>query len=281
MIMIRARGNNILKTSNENISAFRMQPILCSIFLLQIFYWYFSSGLLWLALLLSLYKNFRVQGLINFGVVYIESDLILLFFFEPDRISNLLQETQTVLCYFIFNNFNDKGFFKKTSVYFRKLFYFLGNFELIFFSLSFWTNHFSTTTICYVTANTGVLNTACVRKKRSFLIEEHLDPDLEDIPDVSAASSDPPLDSSYEVDRDRDTDRQARCPLPSLYWIIIQISLFKGSRCIGGPPPWPTQAPRTRPPAPWPPSTAPPPSGHTTCAAENKTRYSNKTWQLK
>lgn len=136
MIMIRARGNNILKTSNENISAFRMQPILCSIFLLQIFYWYFSSGLLWLALLLSLYKNFRVQGLINFGVVYIESDLILLFFFEPDRISNLLQETQTVLCYFIFNNFNDKGFFKKTSVYFRKLFYFLGNFELIFLFFS-------------------------------------------------------------------------------------------------------------------------------------------------
>ena len=135
MIMIRARGNNILKTSNENISAFRMQPILCSIFLLQIFYWYFSSGLLWLALL-SLYKNFRVQGLINFGVVYIESDLILLFFFESHRISNLFQETQTVLCYFIFNNFNDKGFFKKTSVYFRKLFHFLGNFELIFLFFS-------------------------------------------------------------------------------------------------------------------------------------------------
>merc|ERR1711971_329498 len=91
----------------------------------------------------------------------------------------------------------------------------MGKPKLFYVTSSSTTSTISTTTICYVTANTGVLNAACSRKKRSSLIEEHLDPDLEDIPDVSAASSDPPLDPSYEVDRDRDTDRQARF---ALYW---------------------------------------------------------------
>ena len=106
-------------------------PILCSIFPLQIFYWYFSSGPR--GALRSIYKKFRVQGLTNFWrVVYIESVLIL-FFFEPDTISNLLQETQTVLCYFIFNNFNHKGFFKKSDLILLQkiVLYFLGNFQLI------------------------------------------------------------------------------------------------------------------------------------------------------
>ena len=133
MVAIRAKGNNILKTSNEDISASQM-PILCSIFLLQIFYWYFSSGprgALW-----SIYKKFRVQGLINFWRVqwFIESVLIL-FFFEPDIISNLLQETKTFLRYFIFNNFNYKAFFKKKLSTFRQFFNCLENLNLLYFSL--------------------------------------------------------------------------------------------------------------------------------------------------
>ena len=58
-----------------------------------------------------------------------------------------------------------------------------------------------------MTAATGVLNAACSRKKRSFLIQ-----DLDDItdPDINAsAPSDPLLDSSHE-DRISDTERQAR-----------------------------------------------------------------------
>ena len=131
MVAIRAKGNNILKTSNEDISASQM-PILCSIFLLQIFYWYFSSGprgALW-----SIYKKFRVQGLINFWRVqwFIESVLIL-FLFEPDIISNLLQETKTFLRYFIFNNFNYKAFFKKDSATFRQFLKCLEKFNLLYF----------------------------------------------------------------------------------------------------------------------------------------------------
>ena len=99
---------------------------------------------------------------------------------------------------------------------------------------TFRTNHYSTSTICYVTANTGVLNAACPsRKKRSFNIE-----DLED-PDINASaplSTDPLLDSSQDMDRDSEIERQARSKiLPRNDLEIFKLLIVSGSRFIGGP----------------------------------------------
>ena len=123
-----------------------------------------------------------------------------------------------------------------------------------------------------------MLTTACARKRRSFVSEEHLQPDLEDNldldKDVSASRVDPLLESGVEEERGTETDRQARW---GWCWSFTSTETHKsyfrpGLRCIGGPRPWPTLAPPTRRPARWPPSTAPLPCSHTTSAAE-KNRY--------
>ena len=77
-----------------------------------------------------------------------------------------------------------------------------------------------------MTANTGVLNAACPsRKKRSFNIE-----DLED-PDINASApltTDPLLDSSQDMDRDTEIERQAR------YKILLRNNLKLWLKVVGG-----------------------------------------------